>query len=137
MDQDKARQNALVQAALQELLERTKAVTQLLGSVGTGARGALPDLARTSMAPVLAAQQRLIESVPPVPDLDVLVHQLQAKRLTLQALQAELSAFDHQLQALEQAIAPVARWAHEWSQLAKSVTELLDRSEDKPTPTDD
>lgn len=124
VEQEQARQNALVQAAMQELLERTRAVTQLLSPVGAGAREAVPDLARSPVTPVLAARLRLLESVPPVPDIDVLVQQVQAKRLTLAALQAELAAFDHQLQALEQAIAPGARWAHGWSQLAKSLTDL-------------
>lgn len=131
-----AEQHALVRSAMQELVERTRAVTQQLASVGTGTRGALPELVRTAVSPLLAAQQRLVESVPPIPDLDVLVQQLRAKRLTLQALQAELAAFDQQLQVLEQAIAPVARWAHEWAHLRKSLTDLLDSSDDKPATTD-
>lgn len=131
-----AEQHTLVRSAMQELVERTRAVTQQLASVGTGTRGALPKLVRTAVSPLLAAQQRLVESVPPIPDLDAQVQQLRAKRLTLQALQAELAAFDQQLEVLEQAIAPVARWAHEWANLRKSLTDLLDSSDDKPATTD-
>jgi hypothetical protein len=48
-----------------------------------------------------------------------------AKRLSIQALQAELAALDEQLAILERSLAPVQAWSNQWNRLRQSLTEAL------------
>ena len=69
--------------------------------------------------------------------LDVLLLELHAKRLTVQALQAELSAFDQQLDVLEKSLAPMESWIHQWTRLHQSLTETLRSAAPEPgSPAD-
>jgi prefoldin subunit 5 len=60
-----------------------------------------------------------------VSELDVVLQEVHAKRLSVQALQAELAALDRQLEVLEQALAPVESWMHQWDRLRAAVAEAL------------
>jgi hypothetical protein len=114
----------LLQSAMEELLERTRDVANLVGSIGSGALGALPEPATVSR--MMRSLQQLIEQAPAfTAEFDVLIEELHAQRLTAQALQAELSAFDHQLDVLEKSLAPMEDWTHQWTRLRQSLTETL------------
>ena len=79
-----------------------------------------------------------MEQAPPfTAELDVLLLELHAKRLTVQALQAELSAFDQQLNVLEKSLAPMESWIHQWTRLHQSLTGTLRSAAPEPgSPAD-
>jgi len=125
-EQGEKHRYGLLQSAMEELLERTRAVANLVGSVGNEALGAMPEPVPATVTGLLKSLQQLIEQAPPfTAEFDVLVEEIRAQRLTVQALQAELSAFDHQLDVLEKSLAPLESWAHQWAQLRQSVGEAL------------
>jgi hypothetical protein len=125
-DQGEAHRHGLLQSAIEEFLEGTRSVANLVGSVGSGALGAMPEPLPATVIRMLTSLQQLIEHAPPLTaELDILVQELHAKRLTVQALQAELSAFDHQLGVLEKSLAPMEIWVHQWTRMRESLTETL------------
>lgn len=125
-EHDEGHRYGLLQAAMEELLERTRAVANLVGSVGGGALGAMPEPVPATVTRVVKSVQQLIEQAPPfAAEFDVLVEEIHAQRLTVQALQAELAAFDHQLEVLEKSLAPLKTWVHQWARLRQSLTETL------------
>jgi len=125
-DQDEAHRNGLLQSAMDEFVARTRAVANLVGSVGSGALGAMPEPVPATVTKMLKSLQQLVDQAPPfTAEFDVLVEELHAQRLTVQALQAELTAFDHQLEVIEKSLAPLESWAHQWTRLRQSLTETL------------
>lgn len=117
---------ALLQSAMQEFLEGARAVVALVGSAGSGALSAVPQPVAAPVTRMLISLQQLIEHAPPLTEeLDVVLEEVHAKRLTVQALQAELAAFDSQLDILQKSLAPLEVWAHQWTQLRQSLTETL------------
>lgn len=128
----------LLQSAFEEFLQGTRSVANLVGSVGSGALGAIPEPFPATVARMLTSLQQLIDQAPPfTAELDILLDELHAKRLTVQALQAELSAFDRQLDVLERSLAPLGSWIRQWSQLRQSLTETLRPAAPEPgSPAD-
>jgi len=125
-DQGEAQRRGLLQSAMEEFLEGTRSVVKLVGSVGSGALGAMPEPLPATVTRMLRSLQRLIDQAPPITDeLEILIQELHAKRLTVQALQAELSAFDHQLDVLERSLAPMEGWVHQWAKVRQSLAESL------------
>jgi hypothetical protein len=62
----------LLQSAMEELLERTRDVANLVGSIGSGALGALPEPATVSR--MMRSLQQLIEQAPAfTAEFDVLI----------------------------------------------------------------
>ena len=113
---------SLLHSAMDELLEGTRAVTRLMGTMGGEAVSAIPEPVAVPVTRMLESLQKLVELAPPLSaQFDVLVEELHAQRLTVQALQAELSAFDHQMEVIEQALAPLQSWTHQWSRLRQSL----------------
>lgn len=124
--QAEPRRYGLLQSAVQEFLERTRAVANLVSSVGGGALGATPEPVRATVTRMLLSLQQLVEQAPPITaEFDILVQEIHAKRLTVQALQAELSAFDQQLDVLERSLAPLEVWTRQWTQLRDSLRDTL------------
>jgi vacuolar-type H+-ATPase subunit I/STV1 len=137
-EQGEKHRYGLLQSAMEELLERTRAVANLVGSVGSEALGAMPEPVPATVTRLLKSLQQLIEQAPPfTAEFDVLVEEIRAQRLTVQALQAELSAFDHQLDVLEKSLAPLESWAHQWAQLRQSVGEAIHPAAPEPGPPTD
>ena len=125
-EQGETHRNGLLQSTMDEFIARTRAVANLVGSVGSGALGAMPEPVPTTVTRMLKSLQQLIDQAPPfTAEFDVLVEELHAQRLTVQALQAELTAFDHQLEVIEKSLAPLESWAHQWTRLRQSLTETL------------
>jgi hypothetical protein len=132
VDSDASRRG-LLQSAMDEFLEGTRSVARLVGSVGSGALGAMPEPLPATVTRMLGSLQQLMDQVPPITaELDVLIQELHAKRLTVQALQAELSAFDHQLDILEKSLAPMEGWVHQWARLRQSLTDTLRSADVEP-----
>jgi prefoldin subunit 5 len=98
----------------------------------------MPEPVPTTVNRLLKSLQQLIEQVPPfTAEFDVLLEEIRAQRLTVAALQAELSAFDHQLEVLEKSLAPLASWAHQWTRLRQSLTDTLQSAAPEPgSPAD-
>lgn len=126
MADSEAHRRGILQAAVQEFLERTRSVANLVGSVGSGAVGAVPEPLPAMVTRMLGSLRQVLDQAPPFSaELDVLLLELHAKRLTVQALQAELSAFDQQLNVLERSLAPMENWIHQWTQMQRSLNETL------------
>jgi len=137
-DEGEASRRGLLQSAMDEFLEGTRAVARLVGSVGSGALGAMPEPLPATVTRMLGSLQQLMDQAPPITsELDILIQELHAKRLTVQALQAELSAFDHQLDVLERSLMPMESWVHQWARLRQSLTETLHSAETEPGPPTD
>jgi hypothetical protein len=137
-DQGEAHRRGLLQSAMEEFLERTRSVANLVGSVGSGALGAMPEPLPATVTRMLRSLQQVMEQAPPfTAELDILLLELHAKRLSVQALQAELSAFDQQLDVLEKSLAPMESWTHQWTRLHQSLTETLHSAAPEPgSPAD-
>lgn len=128
-DQDGPARSGLLQSAMEEFLEHARAVAALVGSMGSGALGAIPEPVPVAVTRMLTSLQQLVEQAPPLTaELNVLLEEVHAKRLTVQALQAELAAFDSQLGVLEKSLAPLEVWAHQWGRLRRSLTNTLNSS---------
>ena len=135
VDEGDAGRRGLLQSAMDEFLEGTRAVARLVGSVGSGALGAMPEPLPATVTRMLGSLQQLIDQAPPITaELDILIQELHAKRLTVQALQAELGAFDHQLDVLERSLMPMESWVHQWTRLRQSLTETLRSADTEPGP---
>lgn len=123
-DQENAHRAGLLQSAMEELQERTRAVANLVGSVGSEALGVIPEPVSAPVTRMLNSLQQFIDLAPPfIDEFEVLVEELHAQRLTVQALQAELSAFDHQMGLIEKSLAPLESWIHQWSRLRQSLAQ--------------
>jgi hypothetical protein len=123
-DQDE--RHGLLQTTIDVFLDRTRAVTELMASAGSGALGRVPEPVPSTVNRMLVSLRQVAEQAPPLTlELDVLVEEVHAKRLSIQALQAELSALDRQLEVLERALAPVQSWSKHWERLQHSLTESL------------
>lgn len=132
-DEGDESRRGLLQSAMDEFLDGTRSVARLVGSVGSGALGAMPEPLPSTVTRMLRSLQQLIDQAPPITDeLEILIQELHAKRLTVQALQAELTAFDHQLDLLERSLLPMESWVRQWSRLRQSLTETLHAADVEP-----
>lgn len=126
-DGNQARKGVL-QSATDMFLGSTRTVVELVAQAGgAGAQAVVPDPVLTSVSHMLRSMRRVVEEAPQISaELDVMVSELHAKRLTIQAVMAELAVLDAQLEILEQALAPVQAWSVEWSQMKHSLLHSLD-----------
>ncbi len=132
-DEGDAHRRGLLQSAMDEFLEGTRSVARLVGTVGSEALSAMPAPLPATVTRMLGSLQQLMDQVPPITaELEILIQELHAKRLTVQALQAELSAFDHQLEILEMSLMPMESWVHQLARLRQSLTETLRSAETEP-----
>ena len=132
-DESDENRRGLLQSAMDEFLDGTRSVARLVGSVGSGALGAMPEPLPSTVTRMLSSLQQLIDQAPPITDeLEILIQELHAKRLTVKALQAELSAFDHQLDVLERSLMPMESWVRQWSRLRQSLTDTLRSADVEP-----
>lgn len=120
-------QRGLLQSAVDLFVDRTRAVAEMMAAAGSGALSAAPEPVPTAVNKMLASIRELAELAPPVTvEIDVLVEEVHAKRLSIQAIQAELTALDHQLEVLEKALAPVQGWTRQWERMRRAVTGSLE-----------
>lgn len=127
--------HGVLQSTFDAFVDGTRAVTELMASVGSGALGRVPEPVPTAVTRMLASLRQLAEQTPPITaELDVLIEEVHAKRKSIQALQAELAALDHQLEVLERSLAPVEAWSRQWARLQHTLTESLSLPEEPPGP---
>ena len=118
----------MVHSAVDAFVDSTRAVVDVMATAGSGALGALPQPVPDTVTRMLTSMRRLAEQVPSMSaELDVLVNEVHAKRLSIQALQAELAALDQQLAILEKSLGPLQGWSQQWSRLRRSLEEALPR----------
>ena len=104
-----------------------------MGSVASGALGVVPEPVPSTVTRMLASLRQLAEQAPPLTaELDILVEEVHAKRLSIQALRAELDALDHQLEVLENSLVPVQAWGRQWNRMQHALTESLHLPEGSP-----
>lgn len=121
----------MLQATVDVFLDRTRALTELMANVGGETLGRVPEPVPSAVNRMLSSLRQLAEQAPPLTaELDVLMEEVHAKRLSIQALQAELSALDHQLEVLERSLAPVESWSRSWRRLQHSLAETLNLPEE-------
>jgi hypothetical protein len=119
------------QSTLDLFLDRTRAVADLVAGVGSEALGRMPEPMPSAVNRMLSSLRQLVEQAPPfTAELDVLLEEVAAKRLSIQALRAELDALDHQLEILERTLSPVEAWGHSWERLQRSLVESLSVADD-------
>ena len=125
---DKEPGHGMPHSAFDVFLDRTRAVIELVTSAGTaGARAVVPDPVLVPVSRMLTSLRTIAEQAPQLTDeLDVLVEEVHAKRLSIQALQTELGALDHQLQILEATLVPVQTWTHQWGRVQHALLNALD-----------
>lgn len=116
----------LVHATVDAFVDSTRAVVEAMTAAGSGALGALPAPVPDTVTRMLISMRRLADQMPPVTaEIEILAQEVHAKRLSIQALQAELSALDDQLEVLERSLAPVQAWSRQWNRLRRSLAEAL------------
>ena len=121
--------NGLVHSALGAFVDGARAVADLVATAGSGAVGALPQPVPAALTRMLTSLRQLADQMPPVTaEIDVVVREVHAKRLSIQALQAELAALDEQLEILENSLAPVQAWSKQWNHLRHSLAEMVPQS---------
>ena len=109
----------LVPGLVQEFIGQLRAATEKLEGL-TGLSGHLP------AAP----------NVPPLPgalsaaQVSSIRDSIAAQRRSIEALQAQLSAFDEQLAVLEQILGPIADWSRTWADLEARLLNLGRNPED-------
>lgn len=119
--------HGLLQATIDVFLDRTRAVAEMMAGTGSDALAVAPELVPSTVNRMLASLRQLAEQAPPLTaELDVFAEEIHAKRLSIQALQAELTALDHQLEVLERALAPMEAWARQWERMQRALTSSLD-----------
>jgi len=116
----------MLHSAVDAFVDSTRAVVDVMASAGSGALGVLPPPVPDTVTRMLTSMRRLAEQVPSITaELDVVVNEVHAKRLSIQALQAELAALDQQLEVLEKSLVPVQGWSRQWNRLRRSLEEAL------------
>lgn len=133
IDDDQDGQHRVLQTTIELFLNSTRSVTELITRAGSaGARAAVPDPVLASVDRMLLSLRSVVEQFPHVTDeIDVLMAELNAKRLSVQALTAELDVLDHQLEILQGTLAPIQAWSGQWSQMQRSLLHALGTSESK------
>lgn len=117
----------LVWPAWEALSGSARGLTRLVGAAGTGAVSATPAPMRSLLAGVLTSLDQLPSATG---ELEVLMSEVHAQRLGLQAMQAELDALDRQLEVLERSLAPISALGHQISRLRTSLDDLLTETPD-------
>ena len=99
-------------------------VTGSAVSTAAGVASRLP----LPLGDVVRSARQMVQEVPHLDaEVDAVVDQLQAQRLSIQALSVELAALDKQLEVLQTSLAPVQAWAHRWADSREGLVHALER----------
>jgi hypothetical protein len=123
----------MVHSATDRFLSSTRLlVEQLAQAGGAGAQAVVPDTVLSSATHMLGSMRDAVESAPQVSaELEIVMKEIRAKRLTIQAITAELAVLDDQLEILERSLAPLQAWATQWSRVQHTLLHSLDRPSDE------
>jgi len=116
----------LVHSTVDAFADATRGLVEAVAAAGGGALGALPTPVPTTVTRMLVSLRRLTDQMPPLTaEIDIVVREVHAKRLSIEALQAELSTLDEQLEVLERSLRPVQAWSRQWNRLRRALAEAL------------
>lgn len=118
----------IVHSATDRFLSSTRMlVEQVAQAGGAGAQAVVPEAVLSSANRMLESMRNAVESAPQVGDeLEIVLKQIHAKRLTIQAITAELAVLDDQLEVLERSLAPLQAWSNQWSKVQHTLLRSLD-----------
>lgn len=131
MKADQKETRGLLHSTVDVFLDRTRAVADLVTSAGGNAWGHVPEPVPAAVTRMLVALRQLAEQAPLTGEFEVLVDEVHAKRLSIQALQAELGALDRQLEVLERTLGPIQAWGHQMSRIQHALIDTLGLPETK------
>lgn len=119
--------HGLLQSTFDLFIDRTRALADLMASASSGALGIVPEPVPSTVTRMLSSMRQLAEQVPPLTaEFDVLVDEVHAKRISIQAMQAELAALDRQLEVLERSLAPMQAWTRQIERLQRSLVKTIE-----------
>lgn len=119
-DTERVDEHGLLESAADTLLHGVRTLTGLVAPRGA-VEAVVPDPALDQLNRVLGSLRSVVEQAPQLTnEIDVLLDEVRAKRLSLQAMAAEITALDAQLELLEQVLTPVQRWNARWQGLQHS-----------------
>ncbi|CUR61973.1 conserved hypothetical protein [metagenome] len=118
----------IVHSATDLFLSSTRAlVEQVAQAGGAGAQAVVPEAVLSTANRMLESMRTAIESAPQVDaELEIVLKEIRAKRLTIQAITAELAVLDDQLDMLERSLAPLQAWTAQWSKVRHTLLHSLD-----------
>ena len=116
--------SGLVPGLVQEFIGQLRASTEKLQSLtGLPAHPPLAPGARPPLPGALSAAQ-----------VGSIRDSIAAQRRSIEALQAQLTAFDEQLAVLEQILGPIADWSRSWAELEGRLLNLGRNPQDPHDP---
>ena len=110
----------------QLFLDQLKQFTDMIQAAGTIPWTDTAGRSGTELArEVLEHMRSMAEHTPaPTAHLDTFLQELRAKRALIGALQMQLTAFEQQMDLLEQALKPLHEWGQEWSTVQRAITDM-------------
>ncbi|WP_299926695.1 hypothetical protein [uncultured Nocardioides sp.] len=126
--QDHKNHPGIVHSATDRFLSSTRMLVEQIAKVGgAGAQAVVPGSVLSTADHMLTSMREVVESAPQVgAELEIVMREIRAKRLTIQAIEAELSVLDDQLEVLERSLAPLQAWSNQWSKLQHTLLHSLD-----------
>lgn len=123
----------VVHSATDLFLSSTRVlVEQVAQAGGAGAQAVVPESVLASANHMLVSMRKVVESAPQVgAELEIVLKEIHAKRLTIQAMTAELAVLDDQLEILERSLAPLQAWSTQWSKVQHTLLHSLDLPADE------
>ena len=118
----------IVHSATDRFLSSTRMlVEQVAQAGGAGAQAVVPESVLSSATRMLASMRDAVESAPQIgAELEIVLKEVHAKRLTIQAITAELAVLDDQLEILERSLAPLQAWSTQLSKVQHTLLHSLD-----------
>ena len=113
MADDQQSTSGVVPGSVQEFIGQLQAITERMGVLGRSG-GRLPSVpgALTPPGAFSAAQMTSIAD------------SIAAQRRSIEALKAQLSSYDEQLEVLEQILGPLAEWSRTWADLEQRLLNM-------------
>jgi hypothetical protein len=113
MDDDEQTTSAMVPGLVQEFIAQLRGIAEGLGGLARFGEH-LPSAPRVLALPgTLSAAQ-----------LTSVADAIAAQRHSIEALKAQLAAFDEQLAVLEQILGPLAQWSRTWAELEERLLNI-------------
>lgn len=127
-DEPRQEHKGIVHSATDQFLSSTRTlVEQIARAGGAGAQAVVPEQVLSSANRMLASMRQAVESAPQVgAELEIVLKEIRAKRLTIQAITAELAVLDDQLEVLEWSLVPLQAWSAQWSKVQHTLLHSLD-----------
>ena len=108
-----------------EVLERIRFLADAVRSTAGRQFGAF-GAPVPAVGELATSMQRLVEGVPtPLAQLQLLMHEIKAKRAMVTAFQAQLESFDKQLEVLERSLEPMIEWGERWTSVQDTMSHSL------------